>query len=578
MSTTDSRRIANVRDRLVAFFGVEESSIITAGRGAMYAFFVPGLYVSKFTPEVHVDANSFTASASPIMAHEVTSGDGSKALKRFARRALVEAQAGVNPSSPMAIFHMDFNEQTAWALNDSFGIGRLFSAHHEGVLGLSNNIAALALLGDELVEADTSFWDSYYTSGGAVGEGTYIKGVRRALGGTTMHVTQGTLRSASTHSIEHLLLESFERESDYMSPARAGIELIDAAKPFFNERLSIGLSGGRDSRFVTSMALAADLVFQSFTAVPPDLEAEIAAKLHAASRIPFAWEARDRRKPVDNSPASVATSAPPTIPIIDRARDWFRFSGGDCWPTFMRRPSRPRKPVNLASMAVSGAFGDFARGHYYSEKDLQDPSGKSAVSRFHRAFTATRNILPIDVRERGAANIKDTFEEMADRGFTGFRALDLSFIINRQRRQLPHPAPNTLIPMLTAEMAAETFWDEPSSRVNAAGLRRMTLALMPEWDGIPYFHEAVVGTDPMVTNKVSIQPTYWEVDENDFFLAVEHATEVNNFIDLPMDRVRSEIADLPEGRNRTNVTFEYMFWHAGATKLLFDINRVLLSM
>lgn len=274
-----------------------------------------------------------------------------------------------------------------------------------------------------------------------------------------------------------------------------------------------------------------------------------------------------------NRKAPEGVKAPAPAPIIERAEAWFEFTGGDNWSTYVRRDPVRRTPIRLNTMALSGAFGDFTRGHYYTAMEVERNDAESAIRRFHRSFLAMRRFIPEDVRKRGANQIKATFDQMNEDGFDGFQSLDMSFLVNRMRRQLPHPAPNTLLPLLTPQMVSEIFWNDPMQKLNAQGLREMTNKLMPEWATVPYFHEAAIGTDPAVTNKVTIQPTYWEVNEADFLESVEYSLAANDFIHLDMDRVRQEITILPEGRNRTNVTFEYIFWHAGATALLRRINR-----
>lgn len=561
-----------VRRRLATFFEVTLESVLVRGANGLYGFYLPGSYIPTFTPEVYWDSSSFTATASPILDPAVVSDPTGAALNNFAKNVHLASEANRTLPTPMSVFHADFDSGVAWALNDTFGLGRIYSTEEAGRAAVSNNIAAAALTRKSAAVPNNAYWDSYYTSGGAVGDMTYIREVSRAPGGSKIVLSRDRVTSTKPHSLESLLIASKDRAPDYSSPIEAATDLMDAAKPFFSENLSIGLSGGRDSRLVTALALKSRLDFKSFTAVPPMLEADIARQLHERSRDAFVWEVRDSSRRGSNDKPAEGIEAPVPAPIIERAEAWFEFTGGDNWSTYVRKAPVRRTPIRLNTMALSGAFGDFTRGHYYTAMEAERNDPESAIRRFHRSFMSIRRFIPEEVRQRGTDQIKATFGQMNEKGFDGFQSLDLSFLVNRMRRQLPHPAPNTLLPLLTPQMVSEIFWNDPGQKLNAQGLREMTNKLMPEWSDVPYFHEAAVGTDPAVTNKVTIQPTYWEVDEADFLQSVEYSLAVNDFIHLDMDRVRQEIIDLPEGRNRTNVTFEYIFWHAGATALLRRIS------
>lgn len=558
-----------IKRRMAKFFQVGSDAITMKGTNGIYCFHIPGSYTTGFGMEHHSTDYEFAGTSSPIIDRSILQDRSGQALLDYSRKAIIDLNGGKPTQTPLSLFYSYFCEGEAYGMNDSFGIGRLYYCVHNDLSAISNNIAAIAVARNLRSTSDREFWQSYYVTGGAVGEKTYIKDIKRAPGGTLIKVTNHGLKIRFPGSLETVILQSKDRSAEYDNAVNSALELISTARPLFQESLGIGLSGGRDSRFVTALALHSDLEFQSFTAVPPDLEADIAQQLHEKSHRSFKWEIRDRRLQ-----ATAGKPPPELTPILRRAADWFEFTGGDNWPTFMRKNAPRRTPIQLRSMSLSGAFGDFTRGHYYSNNEVAAGNPESAIRRMQNSFLKMRRLLPVEEREGGVRQFAETFNEMADHGITGFHSLDYSFLVNRMRRQLPHPGPNVLLPMLTTSMVQEVFWAEPSSKLNANGLREMTNKLVPEWSNVPYFHEAAIGTDPKVTNKVTIQPTYWEVDRDDFFSSVEYGVEVNDYFDLPTDAVDHEIANLPEGRNRANTFFEVIFWHAGSTELLNRINSV----
>ncbi len=558
-----------IKIRLARLFQIEADAITANGHNGTYSFHIPGSYTTSFGNEYCATSQEFAATASTIIDSAVIQDTSGRALLDYTRNTILKMTDGQPTAAPLSLFYANFYDNTAHAMNDSFGIGRLYYCVHKELSVVSNNIAAIAVARNIPTKSDRKYWESYYTTGGAVGDNTYVHGIKRAPGGTLVKMTSLGLKIRFPTSLYSVISSSRDRAAQYGNAIDSALKLISTAKPLLQNSLSVGLSGGRDSRFVTALALQSDLDFQSFTAVPPDLEADIAEQLHDKSRKHFRWERRDNR-------LKAKSGKPPTqlSPILERAADWFEFTGGDNWPTFMRKNSPRRKPIPVRSMALSGAFGDFARGHYYTKNEVISRDPETAINRMQSSFLKMRHLAPAEIRESGVDQFKATFDEMADHGITGFYALDGSFLVNRMRRQFPHPGPNTLIPMLSTSMVADVFWDDPASKLNGDALREMTNKLVPEWSSVPYFHEAAVGSDPAVTNKVTIQPTYWEVDRDDFLASVEYSVKKNDFFDLSTAAVEQAIVDLPGGRTRTNSFFETVFWHAGFNSLLDRINTV----
>jgi hypothetical protein len=336
----------------------------------------------------------------------------------------------------------------------------------------------------------------------------------------------------------------------------------------------LGISGGRDSRFVAAVAIDSGLDFRAHTYVPPTLEAEIARQLHERLGGAYPWQEivvnpgtirQDAGEP--QSPEEAAD------PILARADAWFSYSGGDNWSSLIKS-NAPRPRTVAAPIALSGSHGDLTRGHYYDRRDLEADDPAVPLRRFIDSFTRYRGILPAHLRARGAQLVSNTLLEFMIEGMTGYYALDYTYLCHRVRRQFPPVVSSVILPMLTPEMTLATFWRTPREKATAAVVRQLTARLVPPWGGVPYYHEAAEGTDPAVTNKVSVQETYWETDAADFYASMEVALEETNFSGISMDDVQREIKLLPEGRNRTNQTFEFIFWHCAAVRTLARVNRI----
>ncbi|PRQ10484.1 hypothetical protein C1Y63_11140 [Corynebacterium sp. 13CS0277] len=264
----------------------------------------------------------------------------------------------------------------------------------------------------------------------------------------------------------------------------------------------------------------------------------------------------------------------PDTPLLDRALAWFQYSGGDCWSTFMRYAIPEAKRAGAGRRGASGAHGDFTRGHYYLAKEAEAQNPTPALHRYVNNCIRYRRFLPEELRREGRrAHMEELFNNLAD-GFDGFYALDFAFINTRMRRSLPTTPSNVIPPIASPAMAATVFWQDPREKESSAVIRKMTNMMVPEWADVPYFHELAVGTDPNVTNKVTLKPAFWEINHSAFLDACEEALPESGITWTGPEAVEKELRDLPEGRNRTNSMFETIFWRWGAAETARNINAI----
>ncbi len=566
----DSSRVDTIGRRLASFFGVRRDAIATARGATTTSFVILGANGPVASPWFSQTETDLAVSAHPVM-HERAFGDANSTGLIGVVRDLVSNSSQIEDMpGAVSVMHHDTARDSVLAANDTFGVGRLYYRDSPGGAAISNSIPAVALTADAAEEQSRTYWDTYYVNGGGVNADTHIRGVDIAGPGSRIFIgASGRLVIRESHSVRQVLERAKDRPSDPDSLFASATTMLRTAAPFFKEPVSLGLSGGRDSRFVLALALNAGLDVRTFTKTPPDLEADIAERLHQTCTKPFEWSRRDAA-----NGSTKSYSRKPTVPILERARDWFHFTGGDNWATFMRQSPVERGRRFEKSFMLSGAFGDFTRGHYYLEQDMVPSGERTAVRRFLRAFERKPSLVPADLRIRGALQMQSNVLDSMLAGFEGAYALDYSFLVNRMRRQFPSPATGVLLPMLSPQLVSEVFWQPPQAKLASATVRDLTRLLMPEWDHVPYFHEAAVGTDPAVTNKVTIQPTYWEVDRRDFFDSVEEALAAVDIGNVTMDDVRDNLAALPDGRNRTNTVYEIMFWQYASVDEIRRINQI----
>jgi len=574
MQRHSAERATAIQRRLSSLFGVSPDAIARLDGAATVSYFVPGEPDPFRDHWCYKDNASLSASAHPIRTPEVLGDPSGKSLRQFVQNLRHHSTELERIAPPVSYLHHNAIRDTIVAANDLMGIGRLYYVRSDGGSALSNSVLAAAMTLEDDARQDDEFWAAYYVTGGALNATSYVRGVTLAPPGSIASISEGQLVLRQQHPVDRLLHETREQPRDVDCALSAARRLVDVVRPYLGPDTRLPISGGRDSRFVAAVAIDSGLDFRAQTYVPPNLEGKIAKQLHDRSAVAYPWQE------VVVNPGTVRQDAgepqplgEPPDPILARADAWFSYFGGDHWSSLIRSNAPGRRTV-AAPLALSGSHGDLTRGHYYGPRDLAGAGPAIPLRRFLHSFTQYRAILPADLRTRGAQLMSNTLLEFMVGGMTGYYALDYAYLCHRVRRQFPPVVSSVILPMLTPEMTLATFWRTPSEKATAAVVRELTARLVPAWKEVPYYHEAAEGTQAGLTNKVSVQQTYWETDGADFYASIEVALEETSFSGITMDDVRREIGLLPEGRNRTNQTFEFIFWHCAAVRALDRVNRI----
>lgn len=574
MQFRSARQADAVHQRLRSLLDVSLDSIIRLDGDATVSFFIPGQPDPYGRDWWYKDNSSLSASAHPILTTELLADKSGRKLREFVRNLRNDSSELEKLAPPLSYFHHNASRDTVVATNDLMGIGKVYYVDGANGTVLSNNVLAAAIALEFDAVQDDEFWDGYYVTGGGLDTTSFVQGVVLAPPGSIVSISERGLVIRRPHSVERLLRENKGHPRDLESPLLAAKRLVDVVRPFLGDDASLKISGGVDSRFVAAVAIESRLRFHAQTYIPPSLEGEIARQLHERSAVAYPWqEVMANPGTIRQDAADPQLPGQPADPILARAEAWFSYFGGDHWSSLIKS-NVPRPKSAADPFALSGSHGDFTRAHYYNIRDVELEDPAIPLRRFINSFTQYRGILPADLRQRGAQIVKNGVLESLVDGMAGYYALDYWFLHHRVRRQFPPVAPSVVLPMLTPEMVLATFWRPPSQKATASVVREMTSRLVPQWNDIPYYHEAAVGTDTSVTNKVSAQETYWETDATDFYNSMEVALDETNFSGITMDDVRREIQLLPEGRNRTNQTFEFIFWHCAAVRAIARINQI----
>ena len=171
-------------------------------------------------------------------------------------------------------------------------------------------------------------------------------------------------------------------------------------------------------------------------------------------------------------------------------------------------------------LSLSGAYGELSRGHNYFPDARED--GETAVTRYVTYMGRIRRELSQAVRDRGVERTWAVIEEGRAAGLAGKHLNDYLFYAGRVRLGYPQPAFPAFLPMLTTELLLATFLAPPDEKLDNRAIREATVRLAPFWRDVPYERELGKDRPPREVNKSQVQPTFWEVDR-DQYLRYGHA-------------------------------------------------------
>jgi hypothetical protein len=552
--------VESTKHRLKNFFNVKQSSIQISKSASSVIFYLSRQQDAYEIDWYHKDNNSFSASAYPIIDKEILDDKASSSLRQINTRFKGHPPDIWKVNPPFCYFHQNRINDSFFCANDFLGVGRLYYFAGNKCAIFSSSLVALCLALPKDPEENLEYWNGYFTTGGGLGKLTNIKDVFLAPPGSKLTYISGEIKIYDTHSYKKLLNLKKAGELHVKSPIKKSIEIIRLASPYLENNLKLGVSGGRDSRLIAALLLKEGIKFSAYTQTPPALEATVAKKLFDVLPQNIKWTERN---------GGLAREAKNSQSILGRGISWASFNSGESWSTLLKGISPHQSNVS-EKIELTGFAGEIARGHYYTSSDI-DVNFKLRILSFLNSYLKNREIIPNQIKINTVEKIKaDMFDAMVD-GIDGLYVLDYFFALNRIRRQYPIFY-NNLAPLFTPEMAIETFFLKPRDKLHASYIVKQTNNLVPEWSSIPYEHELRVGTDPNVTNKSYLVPTWWEIDREDFFDTLNMA--ISSFPDLEWSIKNCEdyILKSKESRPLKSSTFEFVFWRLGVSENLKNIN------
>ena len=310
-----------------------------------------------------------------------------------------------------------------------------------------------------------------------------------AVPGATHIVADGSRRQRTVSRIETTSVWSTDNPDTVEETAEALQDVARSVGRLWPGQPTVDLSGGRDSRVVAAAFLAAgvDLKLNSYDAVPGELE--VAESLVAA--LPGDVEHVVSRK-TPGKPVRPQQVKPQPLELVDRAQRWHRYAEG-LRPASYLFHTPPRNLISVAHLAIGGAGGEVAHGHFYPADVLQ----LDALP-LHRKVHAFGNRLQVrltptagpgeSARAAVAEQIEHVLRDAVHGGIENATMLDYFYLVERLRRWgTTGERSGVVSPLLVPAFVRSAFALDPAQRVDNALHRALVRRLVPEWADIPFF-------------------------------------------------------------------------------------------
>jgi hypothetical protein len=378
---------------------------------------------------------------------------------------------------------------------DGIGVGRLFELRFPGGWVWSNRPAAACRFADVYAEPDRAGWRTFAASGWFMGNSTPIDKVTAVPGGAVVRYRPDAGGRQMTR-LDAVAAWAEAGRGDALAKDRveASAEALRgfgrSLKRMLHGTVSIGLSGGRDSRLVAAAMIAADVDLVLQTNGAEHGEADVAE--HLVSLLP----AQRRPEHVVNRPKAgeggQVHAVSKDTELIPNVLRWHRAQEG-LRPATSLATGAPAALTRADYIAVSGAAGEIARGYYYPP-DHQQIAALPTAQRLD-AYTAklSRRILrrpgiSAAALQTSEEAVRATLLAAVSGGLTDARMLDYFYADERTRRWgTVAERTGTVVPLLVPEFVQAGFGLTAAQRQQDALHNVLIARLVPQWADQAYY-------------------------------------------------------------------------------------------
>jgi asparagine synthase (glutamine-hydrolysing) len=479
----------------------------------------------------------------------------------LARRLLTGAEIHRDVVPPYGLIALDGDERLA-IQQDWIGMCRMFISTAGGMTALCSRPSLLATFLHGAAEPDLEGWASYAVTGHFGGDLSPMRGVRllkpgERLTGQRRYGGGWNLDMQLRYSVDDVVMSGVARqgrqvEKSLDQAAQAITNTAAGMSDLYGKAITLGLSGGKDSRLIAASLIAAERMPRFSTSDDTPAEGDVAAELMQILRDKRGLQP-DHKLYKAGAPANVLK-----VGLRDRTVRLQRLYDFQFPSTYTVRPAvQERLPRTAVSAGFSGAAGELCTGYWYPKVEGRTPEEESLLHLTH-AVPAT-----VAAEESAAAErrrITGLLDHAKDIGVHGLHLIDYIYLVERVRRWYTSAyVIGRVTPFLSPGFVAATFGLTAEQKRDRLLHTSLIDRFVPEWSNVPFVS---VATGRSTATRI------WDGDG--VHAIAELLDTVHGPITEVFHRQKVENALMPAARERQSAqrTLQQFTWLAVASEQL----------
>jgi asparagine synthase (glutamine-hydrolysing) len=376
---------------------------------------------------------------------------------------------------------------------DWLGMSRMFTTELDGVVAFCSRPSLLAAFVGLPLAHDPQGWAAYAVSADFGGSSSPVRGVRLLRPGeraTAHHRAHGwTVDWQRRRAVDDVVRDGLALRSAgfgaALETAADGVTgALASAARFSATGVTLGLSGGKDSRLIAASLIGAGQVPRFNTNVDLPQEGETASRLLGILHDTYGITAEHRLYRA-GAPATVQARG-----LRERVRRLQRVHDYQFPSTFTVGVAGPEQMPSARAMSITGAGGELAVGYWYPP--ITDP-GDDTDEGIGREAAASRLLGAVEpgVAPLPHADERNRIAGLLDGGLSlGLRGVELAdylYLTERVRRWYTSANYVGMVtPFLAPDFVMASFAVSTEDKRTRRLHRELLLRWLPEWAEVPY--------------------------------------------------------------------------------------------
>ncbi|MET8146993.1 hypothetical protein ACIBSW_04230 [Actinoplanes sp. NPDC049668] len=406
----------------------------------------------------------------------------------LARRLLAGADIHRDVVPPFGLIALDGDQRFA-IQQDWIGMCRLFTGAADGITALCSRPSLLTTFLHGTAEPDLDGWASYAVTGHFGGDLSPVRGARLLQPGERVTGRRRPgggwdVATETRYGVDDLVMSGFAgqgrpTEESLDLAAQAITTTAGSISDLYADPITLGLSGGKDSRLIAASLIAGGRLPRFATNEDTAAEGEVAREL---VRI-----LRDKRglTPEHRLTRSGAPDDVLRVGLRERTARLQRLHDFQFPSTYIGRPAgREQLRDDAIPASFTGAAGELSTGYWYPAAGGRTPE-EEALARLMAAVP--KDVVAESATAAERVRITGLLDHAKDIGLRDVHLIDYIYLTERVRRWYTSAYSIGMVtPFLSPGFVAATFGLTAEQKRERLLHTSLIGRLVPEWADVPF--------------------------------------------------------------------------------------------